>query len=172
MPWSPRRPSAGGWSGGGGGVGGGVGFHHSRGDRRPWRRWRIRRMSRIWKWQSLDRELIWLEKGHVIVKDEAKLRAEELTWMISLLRDKFVRSENLRRCCFVPMRRNSVLDVLRSSLFKFNQERMSVKVVVSLSRDRAKFVDVQLGVINVQMVFEGIFWDNLLVDYKLPRVLR
>ena len=37
-----------------------------------------------------------------------RLRAEKLTGMISLLRDKFVRSENLRRCCFVPMRRNSV----------------------------------------------------------------
>ena len=36
-----------------------------------------------------------------------RLRAEELTGMISLLRDKLVRSENLRRCCFVPMRRNS-----------------------------------------------------------------
>ena len=34
-----------------------------------------------------------------------RLRAEELTGMISLLRDKFVRSENLRRCCFVPMRK-------------------------------------------------------------------
>ena len=40
-----------------------------------------------------------------------RLRAEELTGMISLLRDKFVRSENLRRCCFVPMRRNSVMSV-------------------------------------------------------------
>ena len=49
-----------------------------------------------------------------------RLRAEELTGMISLLRDKFVRSENLRRCCFVPMRRNSVLDGLRSNLFKFH----------------------------------------------------
>ena len=28
-----------------------------------------------------------------------RLRAEELTGMISLLRDKFVGSENLRRCC-------------------------------------------------------------------------
>ena len=55
-----------------------------------------------------------------------RLRAEELT----LLRDKFVRSENLRRCCFVPIRRNSVFDGLRSSLFKFIQERMSVNVVV------------------------------------------
>ena len=42
-----------------------------------------------------------------------RLRAEELTGMISLLRDKFVRSENLRRCCFVPMRRNSVFDASR-----------------------------------------------------------
>ena len=71
-----------------------------------------------------------------------RLRAEELTGMISLLRDKFVRSENLRRCCFVPMRRNSVFDGLRSSLFKFIQERMSLKVVVSVSRDRAEFVGV------------------------------
>ena len=89
-----------------------------------------------------------------------RLRAEELTGMISLLRDKFVRSENLRRCCFVPMRRNSVFDGLRSSLFKFIQERMSLKVVVRVSRDRAEFVgvrDVQLGVISVQMIFEGIF---------------
>ena len=90
-----------------------------------------------------------------------RLRAEELTGMISLLRDKFVRSENLRRCCFVPMRRHSVFDGLRSSLFKFIQERMSLKVVVSVSRDsRAEFVgvkEIQLGVINVQMIFEGIF---------------
>ena len=56
-------------------------------------------------------------------KMKPRLRAEEL------LRDKFVRSENLRRCCFVPMRRNSVFDGLRSSLFKFIQERMSLKVV-------------------------------------------
>ena len=76
-------------------------------------------------------------------KMKPRLRAEELTGMISLLRDKFVRSENLRRCCFVPMRRNSVLDGLRSSLFKFIQERMSVKVVVSVSRDRAEFVGVK-----------------------------
>ena len=94
-----------------------------------------------------------------------RLQAEELTGMISLLRDKFVRSENLRRCCFVPIRRNSVLDGLRSSLFKFIQERMSVKVVVSVSRDRAEFVGVkemylQLGVISVQMIFEGIFLDH------------
>ena len=86
--------------------------------------------------------------------------------MISLLRDKFVRSENLRRCCFVPMRRNSVLDGLRSNLFKFIQERMSVKVVVSVSRHRAEFVGVKemyswvssaykwyLCMVNVQMVF-------------------
>ena len=63
-----------------------------------------------------------------------RLRAEELTGMISLLKDKFVRSENLRRCCFVPIRRNSVFDGLRSSLFKFIQERMSLKVVVSENR--------------------------------------
>ena len=46
-------------------------------------------------------------------------RHVRLTGVISLLRDKFVRSENLRRCCFVPMRRNSVLDGWRSNLFKF-----------------------------------------------------
>ena len=75
-----------------------------------------------------------IRERHVRVKDdqvkEPRLRAEELTGMISLLRDKFVRSENLRCCCFVPIRRNSVLDGLRSRLFKFIQERMSVKVVV------------------------------------------
>ena len=71
------------------------------------------------------------------------LRAFVGSPMISLLRDKFVRSENLRRCCFVPMRRNSVFDGLRSSLFKFIQERMSLKVVVSVSRDRAEFVGVK-----------------------------
>ena len=75
-------------------------------------------------------------------KMKPRLRAEELTGMISLLRDKFVRSENLR-CCLVPIRRNSVLDGLRSSLFKFIQERMSVKVVISVSRDRAEFVGVK-----------------------------
>ena len=86
-----------------------------------------------------------IRERHVRVKDEAKIasRGTELTGMISLLRDKFVRSENLRRCCFVPMRRNSVFDGLRSSLFKFIQERMSLKVVVSDSRDRAAFVGVK-----------------------------
>ena len=58
-----------------------------------------------------------------------RLRAEKLTGMISLLRDELVRSENLRHCCFVPIR-NSVFDGLRSSSFKFIQERMPVKVVV------------------------------------------
>ena len=101
------------------------------------------------------------EKDMSESKMKPRLRAEELTGMISLLRDKLVRSENLRRCCFVPMRRNSVFDGLRSSLFKFIQERMSLKVVVSVSRDRAEFCrgerDVQLGVISIQMIFEGIF---------------
>ena len=41
-----------------------------------------------------------------------RLRAEELTGIISLLRDKFVRSENFGRCCFVPIKRNSVSDNL------------------------------------------------------------
>ena len=83
------------------------------------------------------------EKDMSESKMKPRLRAEELTGMISLLRDKFIRSENLRRCCFVPMRRNSVLDGLRSNLFKFIQERMSVKVVVSVSRHRAEFVGVK-----------------------------
>ena len=111
--------------------------------------------------KDLETEFICSEKDMSESKMKPRLRAEELTGMISLLRDKFVRSENLRRCCFVPMRRNSVLDGLRINLFKFIQERMSVKVVVSVSRHRAEFVgserDVQLGVISVQMVFEGIF---------------
>ena len=80
--------------------------------------------------QDLDTELICSEKDMSESKMKPRLRAKELTGMISLLRDKFVRSENLRRCCFVPIRRNSVIDGLRSSLFKFIQERMSVKVVV------------------------------------------
>ena len=52
-------------------------------------------------------------------KMKLRLRAEELTGMISLVRDTFDRSENLRRGGFVPIRRNSVLDRFRSSLFKF-----------------------------------------------------
>ena len=95
------------------------------------------------KMTDLDTELIWSEKDMSESKMKPRLRAEELTGMISLLRDKFVRSENLRRCCFVPMRRNSVFDGLRSSLFKFIEERMSLKVVVSVSRDRAEFVGVR-----------------------------
>ena len=67
-----------------------------------------------------------IRERHVRVKDEAKIVS---IWMISLLRDKFVTSENLRRCCFVPIRRNSVFDGLKSSLLRFIQERMSVKVV-------------------------------------------
>ena len=49
-----------------------------------------------------------IRERHVRVKNEAKIASRELTGMISLLRDKFVRSENLRRFCFMPMRRNSV----------------------------------------------------------------
>ena len=46
---------------------------------------------------------------------------------------------------------------------------MSLKVVVSVSRDRAEFIGVnerylQLGVISVQMIFEGIF-----LDYRAKR---
>ena len=44
------------------------------------------------------------------LKMKPRLCAEELTGMLSLPRDKFLRSENLRRCCFVPVRRNSVFD--------------------------------------------------------------
>ena len=97
-------------------------------------------------------------------KMKPRLRAEELTGMISLLRDKFVRSQNLRRCCFVPIRRNSVLDGLRSSLFKFIQERnvseSGGKCFKRLSRICRSERDVQLGVISVQMIFEGIFLDH------------
>ena len=76
-------------------------------------------------------------------KMKPRLRADDIiAGRISLLKDKFVRSENFRRCCFVPRRRNSVLDGLRS-LFNFNQERMSVKVGVSVSRHRAEFVGVK-----------------------------
>ena len=56
-----------------------------------------------------------------------RLRAEELTGMISLLRDKFVRSENLRRCCFVPIRRNSVL--VNKYNNKYNMRERYVTVV-------------------------------------------
>ena len=43
-------------------------------------------------------------------KMKPRLRAEELTGMISLL-NKFVRSENLRRCCFVPTRIQFLMDL-------------------------------------------------------------
>ena len=78
-----------------------------------------------------------IRERHVRVKDEAKIasRGTDCGWYHCWEIIKFVRSENLRRCCFVPIRRNSVLDGLRSSLFKFIQERMSVKVLVSVSRD-------------------------------------
>ena len=56
-------------------------------------------------------------------KMKPRLRAE---WdEVIAERYKFVRSENLKRCCFVPMRRNSDFDRLRSSLFKFIQKRMA-----------------------------------------------
>ena len=63
-----------------------------------------------------------------------RLRAEELTGMISLLRDKFVRSENLRRCCFVPMRKNSIFDGLKQ--FVHPGENV-------IERNRAEFVGVK-----------------------------
>ena len=57
-------------------------------------------------------------------KMKPRLRAEELTGMISLLRDKFVRSEKFEDVVvFVPMRRNSVFDGLRSSLFQVSSRR-------------------------------------------------
>ena len=89
------------------------------------RRWRIRRMSLIWKWQDSDRELIWSVNDMSESKMKPRLRAEELTGMISLPRDEVVSWENLSRCCFVPMSRNSVLYGSRSILLEFIQESMS-----------------------------------------------
>ena len=71
-------------------------------------------------------------------KMKPRLRAEELTGMISLPRDKVVSRENLSRCCFVPMSRNSVLDGLRSNLLEFIQESMSEKVLESISSEEVK----------------------------------
>ena len=59
---------------------------------------------------------------HIQVKDEAKIVMQELTGMISFLKVKYVRSEKLRCCCFVPIQRNSIFDGLRRNLFKFIQE--------------------------------------------------
>ena len=42
-----------------------------------------------------------------------------------------MRIENGSHCCFVPMRINSVLDELRSSLFEFIQDSTSKKVLGS-----------------------------------------
>ena len=52
--------------------------------------------------------VVLIPERHVRVRDGAKIASRGTDWMISLRRDKFVRSENLRRCCFVPMKRNSV----------------------------------------------------------------
>ena len=52
-----------------------------------------------------------IRERHVRVKDEAiKIASRRTDWGDKLLRDKFVRSENLRRCSFLPRRRNSVFD--------------------------------------------------------------
>ena len=101
-------------------------------------------------------------------KMKPRLRAEELTGMISLLRDKFVRSENLRCCCFVPMRRNSVLDGLRSNLFI--QERMSVKVVVSVSRHTAEFVGVKEMYSWVSSAYKWYLREFLMPVVKIPQI--
>ena len=53
-----------------------------------------------------------IKERHVRVKNEAKIASRGTNWDDIMLRDKFVRSENLRRCCFLPIRRNSVLDGL------------------------------------------------------------
>ena len=39
-------------------------------------------------------------------KMKPRLRAEELTEMMSLPIEKFVSSENLRRCCLVPIKKS------------------------------------------------------------------
>ena len=69
-----------------------------------------------------------------------RLRAEELTGMILLLRDKFVRSENLRRFNFVLIRRNSVSDRLRSIFSSSSRKECKL---VSVSRDRTEIVGVK-----------------------------
>ena len=76
-------------------------------------------------------------------KIKPRLRAEELTGMISLLRDKVVSWEYLSRCCFVPMNKNSVLDGLRSILLEFIQESMSEKVLESISSEEVEFEGVK-----------------------------
>ena len=53
------------------------------------RRWRIRRMSRMWKWRDLDTEVIWLEKYMSDSNITPRFREEELTGMITLQIDQF-----------------------------------------------------------------------------------
>ena len=98
-----------------------------------------------------------------------RLRADELTGMISLLTDKFVRK--IETLLFVSMRRNSVFDGLRSSLFNFTQERISVKVVVSVLRDETEFVGVkemylQLGVQGRH--FNFFFGAKFFIYFSMP----
>ena len=69
-----------------------------------------------------------------------RLRAEELTGMISLPRDKVVSWENLSRCCFVPMSRNSVFG-WRSNSLEFIQESMSEKVLESISSEEVELAE-------------------------------
>ena len=78
---------------------------------------------------------IWIQKNRYDIIEwqlqymsESKIKprswAEDPTGMVSL-----PISENLSSY-FVPIRRNSIFDWLRSNLFQFIQERMSVKVVL------------------------------------------
>ena len=117
---------------------------------------------------------------HVRVKDEVKIVSRGTDWG-DIIADKFVRSENLRRCCFVSIRRNSVLDGLKSSLFKFIQERMSVKVVVSVSRHGAELVGVKemyscvlllLSYITQQLSIFNLNSRALFLSYKNATNLR
>ena len=49
----------------------------------------------------------------------------------------------MSRCCFVPIRRNSVLDGFRGNLLEFIQESMSEKVLESSSSEEVEFEGVK-----------------------------
>ena len=71
------------------------------------------------------------------VKDEAKIASRGTDWDDAEICK--IRKFKMLFC----VRKNSVFDGLRSNLFKFIQESMSVEVVVRNSRDKSEFVGVQ-----------------------------
>ena len=94
----------------------------------------------------MNLQVLWLQKEEEDITNSTDVSDVEMTRFgqrIDLIRERHVRVKDEAKIASRGTDWDDIIDGSRSSLFKFIQERMSVKVLVSVSRDRAEFVGVK-----------------------------